>query len=166
MNTRKMIVMTMFVAIAVAGSIFISFPTGIARAYPIQHAVNVVAAVTLGPAGAAIVAFLTALIRILTGTGSLLAFPGGIIGACLAGLLYKKFGKIWLAGMGELVGTGLIASLLAVPYAKILMGTTTTAFFFFPSFFISSGSGMLIGIILAARLQRNGVLKRINQLSV
>ncbi|KRG11627.1 hypothetical protein ACA30_11555 [Virgibacillus soli] len=166
MNTRKMIVMTMFVAIAVAGSIFISFPTGIARAYPIQHAVNVVAAVTLGPAGAAIVAFLTALIRILTGTGSLLAFPGGIIGACLAGLLYKKFGKIWLAGMGELVGTGLIASLLAVPYAKILMGTTTTAFFFFPSFFISSGSGMLIGIILAARLQRNGVLKRINQFSV
>ncbi|OAK70939.1 energy coupling factor transporter S component ThiW [Lederbergia galactosidilytica] len=166
MNTRKMIVMTMFVAIAVAGSIFISFPIGIARAYPIQHAVNVVAAVTLGPAGAAIVAFLTALIRILTGTGSLLAFPGGIIGACLAGLLYKKFGKIWLAGMGELVGTGLIASLLAVPYAKILMGTTTTAFFFFPSFFISSGSGMLIGIILAARLQRNGVLKRINQLSV
>lgn len=166
MNTRKMIVMTMFVAIAVAGSIFISFPTGIARAYPIQHAVNVVAAVTLGPAGAAIVAFLTALIRILTGTGSLLAFPGGIIGACLAGLLYKKFGKIWLAGMGELVGTGLIASLLAVPYAKILMGTTTTAFFFFPSFFISSGSGMLIGIILAARLQRNGVIKRINQLSV
>ncbi len=161
-----MIVMTMFVAIAVAGSIFISFPTGIARAYPIQHAVNVVAAVTLGPAGAAIVAFLTALIRILTGTGSLLAFPGGIIGACLAGLLYKKFGKIWLAGMGELVGTGLIASLLAVPYAKILMGTTTTAFFFFPSFFISSGSGMLIGIILAARLQRNGVLKRINQFSV
>ncbi|MBP1916675.1 energy coupling factor transporter S component ThiW [Lederbergia galactosidilyticus] len=166
MNTRKMIVMTMFVAIAVAGSIFISFPTGIARAYPIQHAVNVVAAVTLGPAGAAIVAFLTALIRILTGTGSLLAFPGGIIGACLAGLLYKKFGKIWLAGMGELVGTGLIASLLAVPYAKILMGTTTTAFFFFPSFFISSGSGMLIGIILAARLQRNGVIKRINQLLV
>nr|WP_274387281.1 energy coupling factor transporter S component ThiW [Lederbergia galactosidilytica] len=161
-----MIVMTMFVAIAVAGSIFISFPTGIARAYPIQHAVNVVAAVTLGPAGAAIVAFLTALIRILTGTGSLLAFPGGIIGACLAGLLYKKFGKIWLAGMGELVGTGLIASLLAVPYAKILMGTTTTAFFFFPSFFISSGSGMLIGIILAARLQRNGVIKRINQLLV
>lgn len=158
--------MTMFVAIAVAGSIFISFPTGIARAYPIQHAVNVVAAVTLGPAGAAIVAFLTALIRILTGTGSLLAFPGGIIGACLAGLLYKKFGKIWLAGMGELVGTGLIASLLAVPYAKILMGTTTTAFFFFPSFFISSGSGMLIGIILAARLQRNGVIKRINQLLV
>ncbi|GIN58435.1 energy coupling factor transporter S component ThiW [Lederbergia ruris] len=166
MNTRKMIVMTMFVAIAVAGSIFISFPAGIARAYPIQHAVNVMAAVTLGPVGAVIIAFLTALIRILTGTGSLLAFPGGMIGACLAGLMFKRFGKIWLAGMGELIGTGLVASLLAVPYAKILMGTTTTAFFFFPSFFISSASGMLIGIILAARLQKAGVLNRMKQISL
>lgn len=161
-----MIVMTMFVAIAVAGSIFISFPAGIARAYPIQHAVNVMAAVTLGPVGAVIIAFLTALIRILTGTGSLLAFPGGMIGACLAGLMFKRFGKIWLAGMGELIGTGLVASLLAVPYAKILMGTTTTAFFFFPSFFISSASGMLIGIILAARLQKAGVLNRMKQISL
>ncbi len=158
--------MTMFVAIAVAGSIFISFPAGIARAYPIQHAVNVMAAVTLGPVGAVIIAFLTALIRILTGTGSLLAFPGGMIGACLAGLMFKRFGKIWLAGMGELIGTGLVASLLAVPYAKILMGTATTAFFFFPSFFISSASGMLIGIILAARLQKAGVLNRMKQISL
>ncbi|GIN73281.1 hypothetical protein J14TS2_37560 [Bacillus sp. J14TS2] len=165
MNTRKMIIMAMFVAIAVAGSSFISFPAGIARAYPIQHAVNVVAAVTLGPIGAIIIAMLTALIRILSGTGSLLAFPGGMIGACIAGVLFKRFGKVWLSGLGELIGSGLIASLIAVPYAKILMGTTTTAFFFFPSFFVSSASGMLIGIILAARLRRAGVLNRINQIS-
>lgn len=165
MNTRKMIIMAMFVAIAVAGSSFISFPAGIARAYPIQHAVNVVAAVTLGPVGAIIIAMLAALIRVLAGTGSLLAFPGGMIGACLAGVLFKCFGKVWLSGLGELIGSGLIASLIAVPYAKILMGTTTTAFFFFPSFFVSSASGMLIGIILAARLRRAGVLNRINQIS-
>ncbi|MCJ7841006.1 energy coupling factor transporter S component ThiW [Lederbergia sp. NSJ-179] len=166
MNIRKMIVMTMFVAIAVVGSIFVSFPAGIARAYPIQHAVNVIAAVTLGPIPAVVIAFLTALIRILTGTGSLLAFPGGMIGACLAGLLFKQFGKIWLAGMGELIGTGLFASLFAVPYAKILMGTSTTALFFLPSFFVSSASGMLIGIILATRLQKTGVLKKMNHLSL
>ncbi|MBO0996094.1 energy coupling factor transporter S component ThiW [Bacillus sp. SD088] len=165
MNTRKMIIMAMFVAIAVAGSSFISFPAGIARAYPIQHAVNVVAAVTLGPVGAIIIAMLTALIRILTGTGSLLAFPGGMIGACIAGVLFKRFGKVWLSGLGELIGSGLIASLIAVPYAKVLMGTTITAFFFFPSFFVSSASGMLIGIILATRLRRAGVLNRINQIS-
>lgn len=166
MNTRKMIIITMFVAIAVAGSIFVSFPAGIARAYPIQHAVNVMAAISLGPVGAVIVAFLTGLIRILTGTGSLLAFPGGMIGACLAGLLYKRFGKIWLAGLGELIGTGVIASLIAVPYAKVLMGTAATAFFFFPPFFVSSASGALLGVILATRLQRTGVLQRWNQMSL
>ncbi|MBO1914966.1 energy coupling factor transporter S component ThiW, partial [Microvirga sp. 3-52] len=57
MNTRKLAIMTMFVAIAVAGSAFVSFPAGIARAYPIQHAVNVVAAIMLGPIPALTIAF-------------------------------------------------------------------------------------------------------------
>lgn len=162
MTTRKMVIMTMFVAIAVAGSTFVYFPAGIARAYPIQHAVNVIAAIMLGPIPAVIIAFLTGLIRILTGTGSLLAFPGGMIGALLAGILYKYFGKTWLAAVGEMVGTGIIASLLAVPYAKILMGTTATAFFFMPPFLVSSISGALLGLVLVARLQRT----QIKQLSV
>ncbi|MFK4997450.1 energy coupling factor transporter S component ThiW [Bacillus sp. N9] len=49
MKLKKLILMTVFVAIAVIGSTFISFPAGIARAYPIQHAINVIAAVVLGP---------------------------------------------------------------------------------------------------------------------
>lgn len=163
MNTRKLVIMTMFVAIAVAGSTFVSFPAGIARAYPIQHAVNVVAAIMLGPVPAVIIAFVTGLVRILTGTGSLLAFPGGIIGAFLAGILYKQFGKKWLAAVGEMVGTGVIASLFAVPYAKILMGTTFTAFFFVPPFLISSVSGALFGLVLAVRLQQTEAGKRVSQ---
>ncbi len=153
MNTRKMAIMTMFVAIAVAGSTFVSFPAGIARAYPIQHAVNVIAAILLGPVPAVIIAFLTGPVRILTGTGSLLAFPGGMIGAFLAGILYKQFGKTWIAAVGEVIGTGVIASLIAVPYAKILMGTTMTAFFFVPPFLVSSISGAVLGLILVVRLQ-------------
>ncbi|MDV6377304.1 energy coupling factor transporter S component ThiW [Sporosarcina sp. GW1-11] len=152
MNTRKMIYMTMFVAIAVAGSAFVSFPAGIAKAYPIQHAVNVIVAIVMGPVPAVIVAFMTGLVRVLTGTGSLLAFPGGMIGALLAGVFYKAFKKNWSAGLGEIIGTGLIAPLFAVPYAKILMGTTVTAFFFFPPFLVSTISGTIIGLLLAPRL--------------
>ncbi|MHC8515120.1 energy coupling factor transporter S component ThiW [Sporosarcina sp. ITBMC105] len=161
MNTRKMVIMTMFVAIAVAGSTFVSFPAGIARAYPVQHAVNVVAAILLGPIPAVVIAFLTGLIRVLTGTGSLLAFPGGMIGALLAGLFYKQFGKAWLAGIGEVIGTGVIASLLAVPYAKILMGTTVTAFFFVPPFMVSTVSGAALGLILVVRLQQTSAWHKI-----
>ena len=154
MNTRKMIFMTMFVAIAVAGSAFVSFPAGIARAYPIQHAVNVIVAIVMGPVAAVTVAFVTGLVRILTGTGSLLAFPGGMIGAFLVGVLYKRFRKNWGAGIGEVIGTGLIAPLFAVPYAKILMGTTVTALFFLPPFLVSTVSGTIIGLLVAPRLMK------------
>lgn len=164
MNIRKMTIMTMFVAIAVAGSVFVSFPAGIARAYPIQHAVNVLAAIMLGPVPALIIAFLTGLVRLLTGTGSLLAFPGGMIGAYLAGVLYKRSGKAMFAAIGEIIGTGLIASLFAVPYAKILMGTTVTALFFMPPFLVSSVSGAALGLVLATRLQHAQIGKKLETL--
>ncbi|KXH79739.1 energy coupling factor transporter S component ThiW [Sporosarcina sp. HYO08] len=163
MNTRKLVLITVFSAIAVAGSVFVSFPAGIARAYPIQHAVNVVAAVLLGPLPAVIIAFLTGLIRVLTGTGSLLAFPGGMIGAALAGLLFKTSGRVWVAAIGEMIGTSVIASLFAVPYAAILMGTTVTALFFVPPFLVSSVSGAIIGAILVVRLQKTPAIRRIQQ---
>ena len=156
--------MTMFVAIAVAGSAFVSFPAGIARAYPIQHAVNVLAAIMLGPIPALTIAFMTGLVRLLTGTGSLLAFPGGMIGAYLAGLMYKRFGKSVFAAIGEVIGTGLIAPFFAIPYAKILMGTTITTFFLVPPFLISSFSGAALGILLAARLQHTQVGKKLGTL--
>ncbi|MGH2316543.1 energy coupling factor transporter S component ThiW [Planococcus sp. SE5232] len=159
MKTRKLILMAMFVAIGVAGSAFVYFPAGIARAYPIQHAINVIAAVLFGPGPAVVIAFLTGVVRILTGTGSLLAFPGGMIGALLAGLMYARFGKIWIAALGEVVGTGIIASLVAVPYAKLLLGTEFGALFFIPPFFISSLSGAVLGIVLAARLMNTDRIK-------
>lgn len=154
MNTKKLVVMSMFVALAVAGSAFVSFPAGIARAYPIQHAINVIAAVLFGPIPAVTIAFVTGVVRVLTGTGSLLAFPGGMIGALLAGLLYKISGRIGLAAVGEIIGTGIIASLIAVPYAKLLMGTETAALFFMPPFLVSSISGAILGVILVYRLEK------------
>lgn len=155
MTTRKLVLIAMFVAISVAGSAFVSFPAGIARAYPIQHAMNVIAAVLLGPGPALLIAFLTAIVRVLTGTGSLLAFPGGMIGALFAGVMYAKFGKVWFAAVGEVAGTGIIASLVAVPYARILMGTDLAAFFFLPPFFISSLSGAVLGAVVVKKLLRN-----------
>ncbi|MGM0844976.1 MAG: energy coupling factor transporter S component ThiW [Bacillota bacterium] len=152
MNTKRMVLIAMFTAIAVAGSAFVSFPAGIARAYPIQHAINVMTAILFGPGTAVLVAFLTGLIRFMTGTGSLLAFPGGMIGALLAGVLYKQFGKFRFAAVGEVIGTGIIASLIAVPYARILMGTEAAAFFFMPPFLASSVSGAVLGVLLISRL--------------
>lgn len=154
MKYKKMVLMAMFVAIAVAGAAFVSFPAGVARAFPVQHAINVMAAVLFGPGPAVLIAFLTGAIRILTGTGSLLAFPGGMIGAFLAGILYMVSGRIWFAAVGEIIGTGIIASLVAVPYAKILMGTEVAALSFMPAFLVSSVSGALLGVVLVLRMNK------------
>lgn len=150
-----MTTMALFVAIGVLGSQFIWFPAGIAKAYPVQHAVNVLAAVILGTTPAVIIAFLISLIRVMLGLGSLLAFPGSMIGAFLAGILYKTLKKKRYAGLGEIVGTGIIGALFAIPYAKILMGTTFGAFFFIPPFLISSLAGTLIALFILGRIFDN-----------
>lgn len=152
MKSKQIVLMAMFVAIAVAGSAFISFPAGVARAFPVQHAVNVMAAVLFGTGPAVLIAFLTGAIRLFAGTGSLIAFPGGMIGAFLAGILYMVSRRLWLAAIGEIIGTGIIASLIAVPYTSILMDTEVAALFFMPAFLVSSISGALLGVALLSRI--------------
>src|SRR5699024_1055122 len=82
--------------------------------YPIQHTVNVMVAVLLGTRSAVGVVFMIGLLRFLTGTSSLLGFPGGMIGAFCSGLLYRKFQKRRWAVVGEIIGTGVISSLFSV----------------------------------------------------
>ncbi|MUV36750.1 hypothetical protein JNUCC1_00554 [Lentibacillus sp. JNUCC-1] len=47
-DTRLMTKMAVFVAIGTIGAQLFWFPAGVAKAYPVQHAVNVMAAVMLG----------------------------------------------------------------------------------------------------------------------
>lgn len=149
---KLLVIMAMFTAIGTYGSTLLWFPTGIAKAYPVQHALNVIAGVILGPIPAVIIAFATSLLRNLLGTGSLLAFPGSMIGALLAGYLFHKTSKPIFAALGEFIGTGIIASLVAVPYASLFLGTKTGALFYLPSFAVSSFAGSIIGVILVSRL--------------
>src|SRR5699024_10908177 len=123
-RTRLLTTMALLVAVGTLGAQFIWFPAGIAKAYPVQHAVNVIAAVLLGPGPAVIIAFLISLLRNILGLGSLLAFPGAMIGAFLAGILYRKFQRNYFAAIGEIIGTGIIGAFAAVPFAKIFMGTS------------------------------------------
>ena len=79
-NIRKLTIAGVLVAVAVVGSLF-SVPVLGAKCSPVQHMVNVLGAVLLGPGYAVGMAFAAALIRNLLGLGSLLAFPGSMIGA-------------------------------------------------------------------------------------
>lgn len=157
--------MALLVAIGVLGSQFIWFPAGIAKAYPVQHAVNVLSAIFLGTGPAVIIAFLIGLIRNLLGLGSLLAFPGGMIGAFLAGILYHYFRRTYVAAIGEVIGTGFIGALFAVPFAKLLMGSANAALFFVPPFLVSSVSGATIALLIAIRMKQSAYnpLQNINK---
>lgn len=160
-RTRLLTMMAVFVAIGTLGSQFLWFPAGIAKAYPVQHAVNVISAIMLGPGPAVGIAFMIGLLRNMLGIGSLLAFPGGMIGAFLAGYLYKKFHQNGWAVTGEVIGTGIIASLFAVPFSKILMGNAVGALFFIPSFAVSSVSGSIIGWLIVSRVKQASSLRQV-----
>ena len=70
---------------------------------PVQHMVNVLAGVALGPGYALGMAFGASLIRNLLGLGSLLAFPGSMCGALACGLLFAATGSLPAAVLGEML---------------------------------------------------------------
>ena len=148
MPLRKLTVSALFVALTVCSSHLIYIPIGVAKCFPIQHAVNVLLAVLLGTRYALSSAFASSLLRNLLGTGSLLAFPGSMIGAALSGILYRQTGHILAAVAGEMIGTGIIGGMLAFPVATFLLGAQTGAFFFVIPFLISSSGGSLLAYLL------------------
>ena len=76
-SNKKLITTALFIAIAVLGSTF-SFPILGAKCAPVQHVINVLSAILLGPWYALIQAFLSSLIRNVLGMGTLFAFPGSM----------------------------------------------------------------------------------------
>lgn len=153
--TRRVAYAVVLVAIGVALSPFTSFPIGIARINPAQHFVNVLAAVLLGPGWATLIAAVIALIRNAAGLGTLLAFPGGMIGAFFAGLAFRRTRREGLAAAGEIIGTGLIAPLVcALLIAPFLMHKSIGLLALIPSFLGSTVIGALLGIMALRLLRR------------
>ncbi|NOH16394.1 energy coupling factor transporter S component ThiW [Clostridium cochlearium] len=148
MNTKKLTFSALLVALGAFLGNLIFIPIGAAKCFPVQHAINVISAVILGPFYSVSIAFCISFLRNIVGTGSLLAFPGSMIGAAIAGVLYKKTGKEFLAVLGEIIGTGLIGGLLAFPMAKFIMGKEVAGLFFIVPFSISSVGGSIIGHII------------------
>ena len=157
MKTKIIARAVILVAIAVALSPFF-IPVGISKCFPAQHMVNVLSAVMLGPAYAVGIATIAAIIRNILGLGTLLAFPGGMIGAFLAGLAYQLSKNIYVAGLGEVIGTGLLGSLVSVwIVAPLLLGKTMALATLMIAFSVSTLGGTIIGILALHVLRKGGV---------
>ncbi|SFC93131.1 energy coupling factor transporter S component ThiW [Clostridium uliginosum] len=121
-----------------------SIPIGVAKISPVQHFVNVVGAIALGPLYACANGFIAALLRNVLGTGSLLAFPGSMIGGLVAGILYNKFKKTIAAVIGEIIGTGILGAIIAYPVAILFLGKEAALFTYIIPFTLSCSAGSII----------------------
>ncbi len=155
MNLKKMTITAMFMAIGVLSAHLVYIPVGFAKCFPVQHAINVLLTVLLGTRYATGAAFGISLLRNVLGTGSILAFPGSIIGATLAGMLYKRTHSIYGAILGEVVGTGIIGGLVAYPMAKFLLDSNVGAFFFVIPFLVSTLGGSTLAYVIYQTPIRN-----------
>lgn len=162
MAVKKLSLAGILIAVGVVCSTF-SIPIGVAKVFPVQHFINVLAGVVLGPFYGVAMAFVTSLLRNLLGTGSLLAFPGSMCGALLCGLLYHGSKKLIWAFAGEVVGTGILGALLAYPIAVLFLSRDAAFYGFVLPFSISSFVGATISMILLVSLHKAGILRRLTQ---
>ncbi len=160
-NVKKLAVAGVFCAVAVVGSLF-SFPIFGSKCSPVQHMVNVLCGVILGPGYSVGVAFVAALIRNLLGLGSLMAFPGSMFGALVCGLLYKRTHNVMGALVGEVFGTAVLGGLCAYPVAIFLMGQNASDIAFYTyivPFLVSTAVGALISGGLIVSFKKAGILQ-------
>lgn len=158
MNTKKITYSAMLIAIGTFSSHIIYIPVGLAKCYPIQHIINVLSAIILGPWYAVGNAFAISILRNLSGTGSPLAFPGSMLGGFLAGIIYQKTKKQLYGILGEVFGTGILGGLLAYPIAKFVLGNDVTTLFFVVPFLISTIAGSVIAYLILKALDVKQIL--------
>ncbi|MFR1754928.1 MAG: energy coupling factor transporter S component ThiW [Oscillospiraceae bacterium] len=160
-QARKLALAGLLCAVAVAGST-LSFPVFGSKCAPVQHMVNILYAVFLGPLYGVTGAFTASLLRNLMGLGSLMAFPGSMFGALLCGLAYRKTGNLLLTLAAEVFGTAILGGLSAYPVAIFLMGQQAGSVAFYAyiiPFLISTVAGSLLSGILVFSLQKAKALK-------
>ena len=159
-TVKKLAAAGLLCAVAVVGSLF-SFPVLGSKCAPVQHMVNVICAVFLGPWYGVAVAFAASLLRNLLGMGSLMAFPGSMCGALLCGIVYWKTKNLTATLVGEVFGTSVLGGLCAYPIATMFMGVDAAAVAFYAyivPFLISTVAGSVLAGVLIFALQRSGAL--------
>ena len=159
--SKKLALSGVLCAVAVVGSMF-SFPVFASKCAPVQHMVNVLCAVFLGPWYGVAVAFVASLLRNLRGLGSLLAVPGSMCGALLCGVAYWRTKNLPLTLGAEVFGTGVLGGLAAYPIALAFMGVVAGSIAFYGyviPFLISTVAGSLLAGALVFALQKSGALR-------
>lgn len=161
-TTRTIAMAGVLTAVAVIGS-FLSFPVAGSKCAPVQHMVNIISVVVLGPWWGVVIAFLASLLRNILGLGSLMAFPGSMVGALCCGIVYKLSKKISFTCVAEAIGTGFLGGIAAYPVAKFIMGVEPAGIFIYViPFLISTVAGSVLAFVLLTVLKKGNLLTKIS----
>lgn len=158
-TTTRLVAYTAVLAALAIALAPISIPVGIARLSPTQHFINVLAAGLVGPWWGLAMAVVVSVVRNVLGLGTLLAFPGSVFGALIAGLLFQATRNTLFAAVGEVVGTGIIGAVVgALIVAPYLMGRDIGLAVLILPFFLSSALGAAVGVLGLRLLRRVGAV--------
>ncbi len=160
MKIRKLVLLALLVAIGFVLSPILRVP-GMA---PMQHFINVVTAVLLGPAYAFAGAIAISILRMTLLGINILALTGSVFGAVLAGVLYRRINKVWGAVVGEIIGTGIIGAIISFYAVSFLYGSKEVALFtFIPSFIMGTVIGTFVAYIFLEKLLSNSFVENIKK---
>ena len=175
--TLKLALSVVFVAIGVVSSVVLTIPVPPIKAAPLQHTINIIQAIMLGPMWTVINAFIIALLRNMLGLGTFFAFPGSVFGGLVVGILYWHVWKNdWVAltenkgticigatvaylAVASLSGpTKLLGFISAGPPASQMWGISGGLWVLWMSFGVSCIPGSILGFITVKALRRAGLI--------
>lgn len=163
MTKNSKLLRSMMLAMMVAMGVVISPILRVEGLCPMAHFINIVCSVFLGPWYSLLCATMIGLIRMMFMGIPPLALTGAIFGAFLSGVFYRMSkGNLLAAVVGEIVGTGLIGSIVSYPIMTYIWGRNNLTWaFYVPSFVLATLIGGTIAFIFLKALSKNGMLFKI-----
>lgn len=133
---------------------------------PMSSVVNIIGAVLMGPFYVTVMAFVCGLLRMFLLSIPPLALTGAVFGAFFAGLFYRFGQKISFAILGEIIGTGILGSLLSYPVMVWFTRSQSQLFWFVytPRFIGATLLGGAFVYPLLVRLQAISSFKKTQRL--
>lgn len=130
---------------------------------PMSSVMNVIGVVLMGPLYGTLMALICGVLRMVLLGIPPLALTGAVFGALLAGIGYKLGKSVPWAMAGEILGTGLVGSLLSYPIMVWFTGSAQGMYWFIytPRFFGGAISGSIIGYFALLKLQNMTIFKQV-----
>jgi len=161
-NVKKLTYLAMMVALDVVLSPILRIE-GMA---PMSSVVNILAGILMGPLYTTIMATVCGIIRMVLMGIPPLALTGAVFGALLAGVGARLSKNIYGSIIGEIIGTGVIGSLLSYPVMVWFTGTKTNLFWFVytPRFIGATVMGAIAAWLIWQKAKTMPVFKQMKAL--